>query len=627
VADNGNGRIQVFDAAGKHARTIPFEGADQLQVHPKTGDIYVLGWGKGGHRLAKLDKEGKVVAQMPVKGLAANDCTLPTVFCLDWAAEEPAVWIVNGNDKRLNLGLLQRHVVRNGKFEMTVDVYKQAMESLGGWPLTPGMWGQPKIAADPEREEIYCLGIRADGRTGKILPAIEGLGGSEYHIGPDGLLYERRDHGQPRGGSVTRFDPATGKPVPFGDKKELPYDFCGGCRSFQDGFCVAPNGDIYLSLHEAEGSKIVPKLQAVGQGATMKAKPGWTHNMLLFLHVWGPDGTQKHVSAFPGMYTSCGIRVARNGNFYVAFNARPIGQKGPDGATDGDWGTLVAMDAALQEFKFPVGRIYGNDCPFKRGGGVAPEWPLKGEPMYRGRDGGDKMQIETVRWHYGGVTPVSTISGCICHNSRFDLDRFDRAWVPAMQTYTVNVLDSNGNLVVRVGGYGNADSRGKDSPVVDPKTGLLRPKRPTDPADLVPPKELSERPGFRMARYVAVTDEALYAMDQGNGRVVRCTIGYHAEETVGLDGSSASAVPAAPAASAAPVTAPAVPGHAAAAQPSPPASATDGHEAKARGLLSLALSYRRSGMEDKAQEHLARVIKEHPHSVAANHARRELARN
>lgn len=247
--------------------------------------------------------------------------------------------------------------------------------------------------------------------------------------------------------------------------------------------------------------------------------------------------------------------------------------------------------------------------------------------MYRGRDGGDKMQIETVRWHYGGVTPVSTISGCICHNSRFDLDRFDRAWVPAMQTYTVNVLDSNGNLVVRVGGYGNADSRGKDSPVVDPKTGLLRPKRPTDPADLVPPKELSERPGFRMARYVAVTDEALYAMDQGNGRVVRCTIGYHAEETVGLDGSSASAVPAAPAASAAPVTAPAVPGHAAAAQPSPPASATDGHEAKARGLLSLALSYRRSGMEDKAQEHLARVIKEHPHSVAANHARRELARN
>jgi hypothetical protein len=38
--------------------------------------------------------------------------------------------------------------------------------------------------------------------------------------------------------------------------------------------------------------------------------------------------------------------------------------------------------------------------------------------------------------------------------------------------------------------------------------------------------------GFRCARYATVSDEALYAMDQGNGRIVRCMIGYAAEEAV-----------------------------------------------------------------------------------------------
>jgi hypothetical protein len=103
-----------------------------------------------------------------------------------------------------------------------------------------------------------------------------------------------------------------------------------------------------------------------------------------------------------------------------------------------------------------------------------------------------------------------------------------------MQTYSVNVLDANGNFVLRIGSYGNADSLGPDSPVIDPKTGLLRPKRPDDPEGLKPPKELAETIGFRWAPYVAVTDEALYAHDVGNNRVVRCVLSYEAEETLGF---------------------------------------------------------------------------------------------
>ena len=82
--------------------------------------------------------------------------------------------------------------------------------------------------------------------------------------------------------------------------------------------------------------------------------------------------------------------------------------------------------------------------------------PTPAEPPTRGHEGlCGKLWIEPVRRQYGGVAPSSSFSGgCICSNSRFDLDRFDRALVPAMQTHTVNVLDANGNPAMRIGGHG-----------------------------------------------------------------------------------------------------------------------------------------------------------------------------
>ena len=126
----------------------------------------------------------------------------------------------------------------------------------------------------------------------------------------------------------------------------------------------------------------------------------------------------------------------------------------------------------------------------------------------------------------------SLLGGCVCYNSRFDLDGFERAWVPMSQNFSVNAIDANGNVILRIGSYGNPDSRGKDSPVLDPKTGQLRLRKADDPADLKPPKELAEVIGWRAPRFVAASDEALYVNDTGNQRFVRCALGYAAEETV-----------------------------------------------------------------------------------------------
>jgi hypothetical protein len=430
--------------------------------------------------------------------------------------------LVQRNDP--SRGLLQKYVERSGEFVLVLDVGKEALGALEGW-VVPTMHMHAYIAADPYREEVYlrsggpCGGgiyTRFDGRTGKILPQLSGLKSfDEIDVGTDGLVYARTGNG----GTIARFDPADGKPVPFAARETIDIPMRGGGRTFQDGFCVAPNGDMYAILVEADSS-FRATLGQIGQGKRLKS---WHNRMQgIFLQVFGRDGGVKHVSAIPGLHHSNGVRVAKSGNVYLSIAAMPAGQTHPNGGGSARWGTLIRL--ASDFGKFPVGHVYGSW-----------EQPLAGAPTHVVGGQGMKLRIEPVLWQYGGVAPsTSATGGCVCGNSRFDLDGFERAFVPALQSYSVNVLDAAGNLVLRIGGYGNRDSLGKDSPVVDPKTGLLRPRRADDPKNLRPPKELAEGIGFRMAPYVAVTDEALYAEDLGNTRVVRVRLSYEAEHEIVL---------------------------------------------------------------------------------------------
>ena len=113
------------------------------------------------------------------------------------------------------------------------------------------------------------------------------------------------------------------------------------------------------------------------------------------------------------------------------------------------------------------------------------------------------------------------------------LDAYERAFIPQAHRSEVHVLDANGNVIAIVGGYGNADCRGKDSPVADPETGELRPRRKDDPKDLESPLAKFGI-SFCVPDFNAVDDNALYVNDKGNGRIVRVELQYHAEEMVSL---------------------------------------------------------------------------------------------
>lgn len=125
--------------------------------------------------------------------------------------------------------------------------------------------------------------------------------------------------------------------------------------------------------------------------------------------------------------------------------------------------------------------------------------------------------VEGAEWLYGGVG-FSTPGACVCWNCRFDMDYFNRSFVPETLLCSVAVLDANGNLLARVGRCGNVDDG-----------------RPLDPAG--GPAEARSIGGDELslfhACYVAThTDRRLFIADAGNDRIASVKLGYQVEERV-----------------------------------------------------------------------------------------------
>ncbi|MCX7806272.1 MAG: hypothetical protein N3A38_13955 [Planctomycetota bacterium] len=101
-------------------------------------------------------------------------------------------------------------------------------------------------------------------------------------------------------------------------------------------------------------------------------------------------------------------------------------------------------------------------------------------------------------WVRGFAAPVPAIGQCcVCGAGRFDLDRFDRIYVPDPGRCRVTVLDTAGDEITSFGGYGNCDSTG--------------------PGGIVPVPDIP----LAWPAVVAAIPEAVYVADWLNVRVVR----------------------------------------------------------------------------------------------------------
>jgi hypothetical protein len=334
----------------------------------------------------------------------------------------------------------------------------------------------------------------------------------------------------------------------------LPLKDQPGAKFFQDGIGVNMRGDI------AEQCNIyyVPKMDEVGAeaygwwpGGKQHQFQGWSDSkpgyagMLRKIQEDEKKGIQTYfIKRTPGvplaggtiwtfdwngeLREECaviggnlinGVQMDEEGKLYFTVN-RPRALPNPEqgaflagkGGTFGDLNDKAGRNPFTGTFIKSRGenvRILVTGAPIKMD---AP--PARPPDVFDGLGAsglggrGAWAWVEGAEWLYAGASPIVPMQPCSCPTQRAHLDWYKRSYVPEGYRHSIGVLDTNGNLIMHLGEYGNFDG-GRSS--------------------------TKENPGVTMAlvRFISGTDDYLCYEDNGE-RLVVLKLNYHAEETAPL---------------------------------------------------------------------------------------------
>jgi len=509
VADRENNRIAVFKPDGTYMGELKTERPDRIQVHPKTGAVYVMG-GQAINLLQKFTswKETEPVAKLTTPcRLHRRKKDSPTrtaaVIALDATADPAVLWFAPSQGTRYTLLRVED---LGEKFSKPVDV------GLAARKEQPSASSVFFLSVDRTRERLYSEWQNVNtlkvlpwnGRTGEFIKGIrfpKGGGGSKgMSVGLDGRCYWVYKYG-----GICRCGPDL-KEIPF--PKADPAGFtryskqiisAGTMRITHGGFTADAHGNVYV-LSDKKGMKNRPP-RTPSEAADARN-----------LAVYSPEGELITFSRIDSEIRGINSpRLDYAGNIYVLVAVRPPGKNAPDDFKDTDLGKrLKGRFIACEVDWYPF--FYGCVVKFGPNGGVVRK-DAGGISMEYGH--GSKIDIKDAEWaHYGASSVPSwatVIDDCMCAAPCFDVDGFGRSFFPDAGRFRCGVLDTAGNLICTFGSYGNQDSRGPGSAVPVPDIPFCWPQA------------------------VAVSDEAAYVGDRLNRRVVRVKLAYEKEETVTVE--------------------------------------------------------------------------------------------
>jgi sugar lactone lactonase YvrE len=513
VCDSGNNRIMVYDKDGGLLGKFAVEDPYQVAVYHGTGEIYVLSR-KRPTRAFQHDIRARVL-KFPAFGhgepkeLARIEGVIETM-ALDPKSSPARLWAVAGKDGKSIVQVLDK----GHDFE-----FGETISSSNG--LEFPMY----IAADPARNRVLVYQFPRDPQrslftldldTNKVAPL--GIKGMDIALDRDGNIYVMDGYDT---NSMSRYTPA-GKPLPFeglGSNKI----HTGIYRAFGTfsvrGLCVAPNGDIYVERTHDYG------LENGTEG---------------LVDVFGPDGKRKKASLINNLpYGSCGLAVDAAGNVYLGVNLKDKDQPYPEpflGKVSAEpyreWKKAREKPWHYSYFN-PYLFHWGSVMKFGPEGGTFWGIRLRRKDNYKGsaldvwdvaKAPADALALKSgylqqdvkvsgAKWRYVGcgVIPTSDLNwgdpSCACVHSHLAADEYGRVFAPDPFRFSVEMLDTNGNQIARIGRYGNADSAGPGSKVPDPEIALAWPN------------------------FVSVAGGKVYVCDSNNRRITVVRFDYGAEET------------------------------------------------------------------------------------------------
>ncbi len=579
VADHGNDRVQVFSPEGEWLRNIDIPHPSDISVSRRTGEIYVFCWplprpdrgySTGGigrfhaakplpdygdlpsshvrlHIFSALDEGAEPMAAWPmlVQGNAFMNGRGGYGYyrgAVDDRNDPPTVWLAPGEDSDPRNFVVLRE--KNGQLEEVRHFHRETVRAVRrAW--NPAAMRQ-RLYVNPVDGTLYVGAIRfAGGRV--CFKSINELIRIDAETGRYRTLdlpfttkcmaFDRDGHVYLRSADmIVRYDPETWREVPFDYGEERPAVASGGgslSRSaevisgavfpgnrgwHQGGMHVNAHGDIVIgALYEVnpasrhdettlhKGERFEPSMYP-----GRRYDPGGRFGGMM-VHVIDRHGQMLHADAVPGLLSvMSGVALDADRNVYLlAHRTR---------AFDGEAG-WNPLSGTLMRFTPGQNRIlsaFGAPVPM----GTPP---ARHPDLLYGRARGQTW-VEGAHWFYGGGgwgagnTPAS--STCTCHATRFTLDYYARSFTPEVERYNVGVVDSAGNLMVRVGQYGNVDD-GKP---------LVKDGGPPNPRSIGGDEVALFHPA-----YVAThTDRRLFIADSGNARIASVKLGYHTGETVAL---------------------------------------------------------------------------------------------
>lgn len=548
VADYLNDRVQIFRPDGGFLRTVSVTRPALVRIHRKTGDIYVFSWILP---VREILKSKGLQASLTVFG-PMDDCELKTACPIafipkgwfsgmhmgtarDFAAEvdgwtdPPTIWFGFGAGQadwgRGDWGApagVKGYTIQDGKLVETCDFGKEAVKSVVR--LKPPRQFAQHLFVNPATGKLYVLEylgkeidgsdelVEIDPATGRVallkLPWII----QDVVFDSDGHVYfvDHANH-------LFRCEFPSLRQVPFDYGEEAstigpPLISCIPLGSFDDWhhwsgkIAVSLRGGIAASVRtgaEAQDRKAGENRIAEHTKWSPRLYPGRRTGE--YIHIWDKYGKILHEDALQGLigWGVGGLALDTNLDLVLLVNERRA--KSDEARVPVKTGTLIRVEPGKA-------RLLAAD--------KAPVSLLEAERPRRPADLTGDVWLENARWIRGGLGFSPTGMHCLCWHSSLSLDYFGRCFVPEPARFEVAVLDANGNRVLRVGRYGNAD----DGVPLEAKSAppSVRPIGGDEVALFSP-------------NYVAVlTDTRLFIADAGNGRIVSVKLSYHAEEKVAL---------------------------------------------------------------------------------------------
>ena len=546
VADYAADCIHVFDPEGRPLKSISVNRPMIVRVHPARGDVYVFSFVSqtrkdvnkavtprlchfGPLKKPDLRREYAItgVRAKPAWGGWYSGCGILARAEIDCHVDPPVVWIstelIKGNFGAAAISEWKRGIrlLRVDKDRLTLirDFGADAARTLPS--LTPAIKSSRYLLVNLKTGRLLVGDARAaDPRSMPDLIEVDPESGAsrlvkvplkgvqDLAFGYDGLAYGRV------GRFVVRFDFATGREVPWDygqERRTRGLSIVSGLPmgrddywTLQNGIGVAPDGSIAaLSLRKAPLPK--SRLKKAFRFSTAwhpRIYPGRPDGHVLT--VWDRYGKVVFRDAMPGTPMTSGIGLDARRDLVVMANvARSIPGKPPGIHT-----TCTLMKVTPGECRFLTDS--------KK---AAVPLPAESRPS-RPKDVASGW-VEGAHWLYGGVGyTVSGVIHCMCWHSRFAMDGFGRSFAPEPDIYRVAVLDTNGNLILGVGQYGN----------VEDGVPLIQDGGPANPRPVGEDEVALFQPN-----YVGVhTDRRLFIADAGNARILSVRLEYIATERVAL---------------------------------------------------------------------------------------------